>query len=833
MNVRFYLVLIVSMSSSLGDVRAAGITNGSFEDGNYGGWTIISGDAWGSSPADLRGNATIQAWEGRYYANSFLAGESAVGVLQSSTFELTGPITLLMAGHSFWPGQQPPNNHNYVSLRRTSDHAELARLWAPGHNDLRSYVIDAPASIGSSVFLEVVDDGDSAGFSWIAVDFFVIAENVPLLSIQSDTWVATDSLGRTVPTSTSVGPERVDRFVGMYYYIWHGEWGIGGPYDIAELQASLPPFEAFSSLDAYLDALEPLYGSFATDDNDGNGQPDWDNHHWGQPLFGYYLSTDSYVLRKHMQMLQDIGVDTLVVDNTVNNPQWKRHLIRLMSVCQDIRNEGGDTPQITMIVKTEFIQQYYSEIYARQLFPDLWFRWRGKPLMLVQKDACANVDLVPLAQQFPLFTFRESCAWHDASGWFEQGQYSWPWIDTYPQSYGWGTDSSIPEAMPVSMALHPTANVGRSFSGGEQPLFGQAPTEWGFHYNEQWNRALSTDPEFVLITGWNEWTIGRWKIGTSFPSPQGFLGTLRQAGFSLFIDAFDHEYSRDAEPVIGGHSDNYYYQTASFVRTFKGASQQDAASTPVSAEIDGQLQEWSVVMPEFRDTANDPPRRREHPGYNNAGPYDNMSGRNDIIEAKMTYDACNLYVYALTRVGLTPSSGEDWMVLYLDTDSSAATGWAGYDYVVNRIGPGSIESNIGNTWNWSSLGTVPFGVSSNAIEIAIPRVLVGETTSQVAVDFKWADNVSPGGDVLRFTTHGDCAPNDRFNYRFVNSLPGASCECAADIYVNVNTALINDALMNVLPGGTLGLTGLSTAETLTIDQLVTLVACDGTVTIGQ
>lgn len=37
----------------------------------------------------------------------------------------------------------------------------------------------------------------------------------------SDTWVATDELGRTLPDYYEVGPQREDRFVGIFYHLWH------------------------------------------------------------------------------------------------------------------------------------------------------------------------------------------------------------------------------------------------------------------------------------------------------------------------------------------------------------------------------------------------------------------------------------------------------------------------------------------------------------------------------------------------------------------------------------------------------------------------------------
>ena len=37
---------------------------------------------------------------------------------------------------------------------------------------------------------------------------------------------------------------------------------------------------------------------------------------------------------------------------------------------------------------------------------------------------------------------------------------------------------------------------------------------------------------------------------------------------------------------------------------------------------------------------------------------------------------------------------------------------------------------------------------------------------KLRLDFKWADNIPNGGDILDFLDHGDVAPNGRFNYRY-------------------------------------------------------------------
>ena len=52
-------------------------------------------------------------------------------------------------------------------------------------------------------------------------------------------------------------------------------------------------------------------------DNPGMGPREGSNtHFWGEPLFGYYRTTDPYVLRKHAEMLADAGVDVVFFDCT-------------------------------------------------------------------------------------------------------------------------------------------------------------------------------------------------------------------------------------------------------------------------------------------------------------------------------------------------------------------------------------------------------------------------------------------------------------------------------------------------------------------------------------
>lgn len=56
----------------------------------------------------------------------------------------------------------------------------------------------------------------------------------------SDTWVATDGLGRSLPTQAEVGTPRKNKFVGIFYFLWLGRHSDAGPYDITKILAADP-----------------------------------------------------------------------------------------------------------------------------------------------------------------------------------------------------------------------------------------------------------------------------------------------------------------------------------------------------------------------------------------------------------------------------------------------------------------------------------------------------------------------------------------------------------------------------------------------------------------
>lgn len=552
-------------------------------------------------------------------------------------------------------------------------------------------------------------------------------------------WPATDALGRTLPLASEVGLTKPNHFVGIFYFINHTDAPrspqLDGPFDVAKILARDPG--------AATNAASPLWG--------GNGVP----HYWSEPLFGYYRGMDRWVLRRHAQMLADAGVDVLIFDTT-NARSYPEIYTNLCEIFYEVRKSGGHTPQIAFMVNThagETAAGIYRELYKENRYRDLWFIWQGKPLMLCD-PAEADGDL----KNF--FTLRRA-HWPFT---MTNTPNAWHWEATYPQPYGYTDDPKKPEQVNVSVAQNLSAFTGqvanmnsgqargRSFHDGQQNI-APGSVNFGGNFQEQWQRALKLDPPFVMVTGWNEWVAGRW---------------IRDGNPLVFVDQYDEEFSRDIEPQKGGHGDNYYWQLIANVRRYKGAPALPHTSAPKTIFITGGFDQWKKVAPEFADHVGET-RPRNFTGTGGTH-YTNASGRNDFVTLKATRDATNVYFYARTVAPITPV-GTNWMWLLIDADQNAATGWAGYDFIVNRErnadGKFWLEKNLGG-WKWGKVAPVELRLTGNELQLAVPRAALGLKTGEtkVAMDFKWADNLQSPGDVLDFYVSGDVAPDGRFNYRY-------------------------------------------------------------------
>ena len=527
-------------------------------------------------------------------------------------------------------------------------------------------------------------------------------------------WPATDALGRTVPPGSEAPPARTNRFVGIFYFLTMGRDITTLPNDLSKILPQDP--DLLSKPDS------PLWG-------------DRGPYYWGQPLYGYYNSRDPWVLRRHAALLADAGIDVVIFDTT-NRKTYPEVYMEICKVWSRILREGGSAPRLCFMVNTkagDTAEELYRDLYKPGLYPDLWFRWQGKPLLICDPKQASDA-----VKKF--FTLRKA-HWPFS---MDNTHNAWYWEATYPQPYSYDDDPARPEQVNVSVAQNLSKTTGkpvnmssgnargRSFHDGEQNIASGSVNQ-GYSFAEQWKRAFELDAPFVMITGWNEWTAGKHQ---------------RPGEPVAFVDQFDQEVSRDIEPVTGLHGDNYYYQMVANVRRYKGAPALPAVSPAKTIKLNGSFDQWKDVGPEFTDRAFDNDHRDFGQGEVH---YTNTSGRNDLTLLKVGRDTANIYFYAKTREPLTPRTDANWMWLLIDADQNAKTGWEGYDFILNRTRDGQetwLEKNVGG-WKWEKVAKVELVTQGNELMLAVPRKALGLPEGDaVALDFKWWDNAQKPGDIM-------------------------------------------------------------------------------------
>ncbi len=645
-----------------------------------------------------------------------------------------------------------------IDIRIDSPNSEpIGRLVADGTGDWQNWeTVATPIQEVSGVHTVYLTFGDLFNINWFRFTHDAI-EPVPTIvgnlqatpalpeitrNTMPDTFEAVDAIGRVVPSSGVARSARKDRFVGVFYFLTQGDED-REIYDISRLLKENPE--------------SPKLG------------PVHKPHYWGEPYLGYYHTTDPFVIRKHAQMLSDAQVDVIVLDvsNGVTYPRLFRAVFEEFA---KMRRQGLSTPQIAFHTGEDpdncatTITKLYDFLYSKNYYPELWFRWQGRPLIL------ANMVNVP-AKIRDFFTDRRSWAW-SAGSWFGDGKDAWTWIDHLPQAVGWHESPDKPEQISVAIAEHPIMGVGRSSTSSatpNQPMQAMPPVEVsgkGTFFNLQWERALEIDPEFIFITSWNEWVAGHYK--TNPGQPVFFLDRiLNTPGLSYFVDSYSLEFSRDAEPMRGGFEDNYYYQMVSNIRRFKGVRAVAKATGQKEITIDEPFAQWDGVGPEYLDDERDT-SHRDFKGFGNANFYKNTSGRNDIVAAKVAEGDKSVAFFVRTAAPLTEPTA-NWMVLYLDTDKDLETGWSGFDYAINRTGPGLVEK-FSKDSKWEPAGTAPIAFENCTLHLSVQKNLFTAAPGE-GFRFKWADNSTPSGEIIEFTDQGDAAPNARFAWRFLPVFP--------------------------------------------------------------
>ena len=538
----------------------------------------------------------------------------------------------------------------------------------------------------------------------------------------------TDAPGRSVASAA-----QSEKQVGVFYFLWQGQHGSERLADNTKIVARNP--QAINSEEEWLAA--------------GGGNVG-DHHFWGEPLLGYYTSDDTWVFRKHLQLLTDASVDFIVFDTT-NAFTYSQQAKKLIAVWYEYLLDGWDVPQLAFYTNSasgDTMNRIYDEIYNNAAlnaqYPrlsELWFTLDGKPLII------GNAQDEALRAEVKDYFRIKANQWPNE----DKKADGFPWMEfdrslTYKAVYSSGGT----KIMNVSVAQHSdtctfskTAWYGandrtRSWHDGANDTAPDAVLH-GYNFAEQWEFAIKMDPDIIFVTGFNEWVAQRQPAQAEAPV--------------VFVDCADENTSRDVEPSAGVMGDNYYLQMVNYIAQFKKSTSRVEKGEGVAINIDGGFGQWNSdkITAVYRDYANDTADRNAK-GFGGVT-YTDYSGRNDIINMKVTHDGGNCYFYIETAQALTEPSESGWMTLFIN-DS----------IVINRTAPQNgrtaVEEKTEN--GYRKIGEAQIRFEGNKLMLSVP-----ETVSELrdGFSFKWADNCN-ADDVYSFYTSGDSAPYGRLCYQY-------------------------------------------------------------------
>ena len=158
---------------------------------------------------------------------------------------------------------------------------------APGINHTRTYR-NASARGGSlRARLKLAEEGALSP----------ISDNQNVYVASPDQWAVTDGLNRKIEVSYT-DTKRENKYVGIFFHTWHSPrmHVNNGFMDINKILNKYPDIE----INNYED---PRWGNAAT-------------YFWNEPIWGYYRTSDEWVLRRQAELLADAQIDVVFFDCT-------------------------------------------------------------------------------------------------------------------------------------------------------------------------------------------------------------------------------------------------------------------------------------------------------------------------------------------------------------------------------------------------------------------------------------------------------------------------------------------------------------------------------------
>ncbi len=325
-------------------------------------------------------------------------------------------------------------------------------------------------------------------------------------------------------------------YVGMCYSMWFNAISV-----LRDEQSGEP---------ITVPMLEEQYG-FSTEKGFGSDESSYNRlykfHYWGKPQGGFYKSDDKAAHKRSLVLLEAAGVDFLILDYTnctasgcapgtkARKQFFDLPCTALFTAMDELKAEGHRPPRAVFWTRDPLLFDcIYEQYYTDDRWRDHFVYWNGKPLIL-------GWDYSEKAMESRHFTVR-----------FMYGlQYrvfpcQWSYLEHDTARVISYDDLGAPEQMSASVAAQTTY-----LSLRDETAHGR---DKGRFWHRQWENAFRVHPKILTVAWWNEWVAQLYRI--------------EGVGY-IFTDNFNTEYSRDIEPMEGGHGDAYYQRLCQYIKAYK------------------------------------------------------------------------------------------------------------------------------------------------------------------------------------------------------------------------------------------------------------------------
>ena len=228
-------------------------------------------------------------------------------------------------------------------------------------------------------------------------------------------------------------------------------------------------------------------------------------------MLGYYSYKEKDDVLKHLKWLRRAGVDAIVYDcygmseRGPNEMDMKKDQV-LKWIMEALENQEKETRKLKLIIYLEkydgnpSLKEYHSALgYIREHIANrpYYFRWQNKPMVLTYMNGDKSPAQDQLEKETSDFTLRRIRAY--------DGKDYWSYINEWPQpaNHEWMSVS------PGIDSFMENAYLGKRQS---KPLdvskWNRFDRKGGEYFKKQFLTAREVDPDFIFISGWNDWQYG-------------------------------------------------------------------------------------------------------------------------------------------------------------------------------------------------------------------------------------------------------------------------------------------------------------------------------------